>query len=557
MTRFLRHIVALEKEVGAFAPRGLFAPQDFFMSGEVNQTLLDVEALQSLACRMACFINMPFFKITVVAAKQKDSVAGHIEGSDSQNVYIEIEPEFLQYPVAAIKVLAHEISHKYLAFHRLSLAKTHDDEIRTDIAAIYLGFGAYALNGGTYRVTYKQDFETTVRRTVKNGYLDLDESAFVYDIVCRMRGFDESAIFAGLNKDAAECVRRVRKQYAASYPPDNLDVSPLKDRIGCVREKLESSDLELCNIEKIKILFPGALAAKSSDVDAVRRDVVKTRCALRKLEMEVAASAGRVTYLSIPVWAEDVRELVNMSDAHLAFVQLLNESISQRVPLSVTRADWDALTSVVIECPKCTSRMRLPPGKSHIGVTCPKCKYAFDYSTTCPEFKWVSPQPLKNEHQLRGGIFDRIKSAARRRRRSRLRPVKDQVATTRYICPHCGKETDKVLHRSHTRLIFLVWYLKWQTTSCVLCSSCAQRDMFRKIPMDIVCANFLWPFSFSFWEFPQLFFSIVNDYARDRNWEACEKQDWEAKCMLMARVFLSPLLFVAIYGLIIFMLGCL
>ena len=557
MTHLLRHIVTLEKTVGAIAPRERFSLQGFSLSGEVNQTTLDILELQSIARQMACFINMPFFTITVAPAKQNESVAGHIEGSDSNDVYIEIDPVYLKYPVAAIKVLAHEISHKYLAFHRLSLDVTKDDEILTDIAAIYLGFGIFALNGGAYSETYKKDFETTVKRTVRNGYLDLEESAFVYDIVCRMRGLQDSEIFAGLNEIAAGSVRRVRKQNVAAYPPDNLDVSAIRGEIASVREKLELTDLELCNIEKIKILFPGALVAKSSDVDAVRRDVVKTRCALWRLEMELAASAGRVAYLSIPVWTVDVRELVNMSDAHLAFVQPLNESISQRVPLSVTRADWDALTSVVIECPKCTSRMRLPPGKSHIGVTCPKCKYAFDYSTTCPEFKWVSPQPLKNEHQLRVGIFDRIKSAVRRRRRSRLRPVKDQVATTRYICPHCGKETDKVLHRSHTRLIFLVWHLKWQTTSCVLCSNCAQRDIFRKIPMDIVCANFLWPFSFSFWEFPQLLFSIVNDYARKRNWEVCEKTDWEAKCMLMVRIFLSPVLFVAIYGLVIFMLSCL
>ena len=95
MTHLLRHIVTLEKTVGAFAPKGLFAPQDFFVSGEVNRASLDIETLQSFARRMACFINMPFFKITVVAAKEKNSVAGHIEGSDSQNVYIEIEPEFL------------------------------------------------------------------------------------------------------------------------------------------------------------------------------------------------------------------------------------------------------------------------------------------------------------------------------------------------------------------------------------------------------------------------------------------------------------------------------
>lgn len=400
MIHLLRLIVSLEKSVGAFAPKGLFELQEFSLVEGISQTLLDVVALQHLARRMACFINMPFFNITVTPAKQKNSVAGHIEGhgSDSQNVLIEIEPDFLRFPHAAIKVLAHEISHKYLAFHRLSLKSTKDDEILTDVAAIYLGFGTFALNGGTYSETYRQDFQTTVKRTVKNGYLDLDESAFVYDIVCRMRGLSDKAIFAGLNKDAKESVRRVRNKCVSSYPPNNLDVSPIRDKIACIRSKLELAELELCNIDKIKILFPGALATKNSEIDSAKSDVVKTRCALRQLENDVDAPIGRVTYPSIPVWAEDVDKLANLSDAHLAVVRTLNGFVSKRVPPDVTSANWDAQTNIIIECPMCGGRMRLPTGKTHIGVACPKCKYAFDYSTTCPEFKWVPPPPFK-EHR--------------------------------------------------------------------------------------------------------------------------------------------------------------
>ena len=80
MTHLLRHIVSLEKAVGAFAPKGLFAPLGFSLSGNVSQAWLDVEALQHLARKMACFINLPFFNIVVAPAKQKEFVAGHIEG---------------------------------------------------------------------------------------------------------------------------------------------------------------------------------------------------------------------------------------------------------------------------------------------------------------------------------------------------------------------------------------------------------------------------------------------------------------------------------------------
>ena len=388
MTHLLRHIILLEKAVGAFAPKSRFLAQSF--------NAYDIVTLQELARKMACFINMPFFTITVTFAKQNESVAGHIEGynSNSQNVFIEIDPYFINYPDAIIKVLAHEISHKYLALHHLSLNSTKDNEILTDVTAIYLGFGGYALNGGKCKETCFNDNETRCTRTVTNGYLDLEESAFVYDVVCRMRGVNDDKIFWGLNKDAVEGIRFVRKQYATRYPPEVLDLSPINGKIANVLSKLELVDLQFCNIDKIKILFSGALLAKNSEIESARKDSVKTRSALNQLRADVVAFVGPLAYLSVRIWMDDVQVLSELADGHLATVNKLNEFVSGRVPPDVTSVHWDALENIVIECPQCKGRLRLPTGKSHICVICPKCKYEFDYSTTCPEFKWVPPRPF-------------------------------------------------------------------------------------------------------------------------------------------------------------------
>ena len=389
MIHLLRHIVSLEKAVGAFAPKCRF--------GQYAFDSYNILEIQKLARSMACFINMPFFTITVTFARQKNSVAGHIEGHDpdSQNVFIEIDSDFVRHQDAIIKVLAHEISHKYLEFHRLTLDSTKDNEILTDVTAIFLGFGMFVLNGGRYTETYFKDIATKCTRTVTNGYLNLDESSFVYDIVCRMRGFNDDTIFSGLNKEAAESIIRVRERYATCSPPDCLDLSSIEGKIARVVGTLELVDLQLCNIDKVKILFPGALITKGSEIISVRNDVLKTRLALNQMKAEVTAPIGPVTYPSIPIWDEDVNVLKELADGHLATVTMLNEFVSKRVPPYVTSDSWDTLENIIVECPKCNGRLRLPTGRSHICVTCPKCKYAFDYSTTCPEFKWVPPQPFK------------------------------------------------------------------------------------------------------------------------------------------------------------------
>lgn len=413
MIHLLRHIVSLEKSVGAFAPKGFFLPQQGCSIESISWCFVNDSPLQELAHQMSCFINMPFFRIQVKVAQQKNSVAGHIEGggAESQNVFISFDPELLRFPESAMKVMAHEISHKYLGFHRLSLPVTKDDEERTDIASIYLGFGKYVLNGTSYSYTYGEGTGTTITRTVKTGYLDFDQCAFVYDVVCKMKGIGDDEEFWGLNNDSVKCIRRVRKRYATSYPPNNLDVPSIRDKIACTCSKLELTELELCNIDKIKILFPGALATKNSEIDSAKSDVVKTRCALRQLENDVDAPIGGVTYPSIPVWAEDVDKLADLADTHLAVAKSLNEFVSKRVPPDVTCTNWNSMTSIIVECHKCACRMRLPTGKAHIGVTCPKCKYAFDYSTICPSFEWVPPKAFKEIKPLR--IWESISRALR------------------------------------------------------------------------------------------------------------------------------------------------
>lgn len=391
MLSLLRHIVYLEKAVGSFAPTKILLAEDLSLSEE----RLNIVALQHLARRMACFINMPFFNIIVTPAKQKESVAGHVEGcsSDSEQVFIEIDPDYLNYPVAAIKVLAHEIAHKYLAFHRLELDSVIDNEILTDVTAIYLGFGVFALNGGEYT-------DQGGLRAIKNGYLNLNENAFVYDVVCSMRGFSDEKTFQGLNREAVKSIFYVRKSYAPCYPLNKNDFLSIKNKISDIHQRLESSDLEFCNIDKIKVLFPGALATKVQEINSVRADMVKTRRALLQLENEMESSVGNEFGLSIPFWLKDVEKLALSSYNHLSVVSKLNDFVSKRVPEDITSESWNAMTSLVIKCPQCAGRMRLPTNKGLMNVLCPKCKYSFDYSTTCPKFEWVQSSPIRERHSF-------------------------------------------------------------------------------------------------------------------------------------------------------------
>ena len=53
------------------------------------------------------------------------------------------------YLVHFLSVLAHEVTHNYLYHHKINPPENLDDEILTDLAAVYLGFGPTLIRGYT------------------------------------------------------------------------------------------------------------------------------------------------------------------------------------------------------------------------------------------------------------------------------------------------------------------------------------------------------------------------------------------------------------------------
>ena len=74
-----------------------------------------------------------------------------------------------------VSILAHEISHYFLAIRGIKLEDTKENEILTDICAIYLGFGNFMLHGYAEQTIYYDNYASTS----KLGYINTNDIYYI------------------------------------------------------------------------------------------------------------------------------------------------------------------------------------------------------------------------------------------------------------------------------------------------------------------------------------------------------------------------------------------
>lgn len=173
----------------------------------------NILSIQNAGKRIANFIGLEDLTFIIATAKQKENVGGHIDlESGSKNVFVEISDDVAEFDEAILAALAHEVSHKYMQINGIScgagVVHDYENEVLTDITAVFLGFGKIMLNGCSVVKT-----SGNVTKTLKVGYLESNQLAFVYRLVCSMRNISQDKILSNLSKNALSSVRDCKHYY--------------------------------------------------------------------------------------------------------------------------------------------------------------------------------------------------------------------------------------------------------------------------------------------------------------------------------------------------------
>lgn len=281
---YIKKLVILEKQLGTKTKYQLFEPFPLNPSDPI--------AIQDAAKKIAEFIGLHNLTFVVGIAKQKEKVGGHVELQyGGKEVFIEISENIAKFDVAVLATLAHEITHKYLHINNISVGtgsiREYENEVLTDITAVFLGLGKLMLNGceiENVRLEARTD-GTYVTEQLKSGYLDCEQLAFVYRMVCAMRRISDQEMVSSLSTEALSAIRAC-DSYQQDYFAQQLhsdqyrselikaaekDIQTLQSELNRINQHLEFLKEEyICKTEEF-------LRTKLKKVQSLLNDAKSTR----------------------------------------------------------------------------------------------------------------------------------------------------------------------------------------------------------------------------------------------------------------------------------------
>lgn len=411
---FIEKLLLLERRAGATVHYRLMAP--------LTRPLNDVLEIQALAKDIARFVGLDGLTFVVAIAKQEASVGGQIDlATEGSGVFIEIDSDMMNFPDAVAATLCHEVCHKWLHVRGIRSSPEIDNEILTDITAVFLGFGKIMLNGcQTSRVRYDPTPGSTQRftETMRAGYLDRGQLAFVYRLTCAMRSVPPAEYMAGLNTDSKEAIRNCDARYAHHYDSKfhlveetarrttdiNSRVAKLQRTMGDLQKHMTYVKRSLCAVIDDHLLA-GHKAVQSIETDNRNRTELTAEPdpALRFLR-------AITVYREFMSAEERIDSILRKTEGYLEDAKTVGRYV-RRSNMGFPTPSSAMFT--IITCPNDGTNLRLPENSGDVIATCPKCKYRFHYNTgplvfhdqltiaaARPRPTWL--QRLRNTLRLRG-----------------------------------------------------------------------------------------------------------------------------------------------------------
>jgi len=247
-----------------------------------------------------------------------------------------------------------------------------------------------------------------------SGYLDRDQLAFVYRLVCAMRSTPSSDFMQGLNAEAALAVQRCDSSYGHHYDPRFHRMEATQEIVTGFNSRVVEVQRTMANLNKHVTYI------KKSLCDAIDDFLIGGHRTFESLRQKAVAmtqaneSDPALRFLraiqsdfEVKRLIDEVRSVSKEAEGLLQHARAVGLHLSrnnQRFP-----APSPAMFNIVT-CPKDGTKLRLPENSDDLIATCPICKYRFAYNTSAVSFS-EPPAP----HRLTW--WQKIRNLMRRKKR--------------------------------------------------------------------------------------------------------------------------------------------
>jgi len=377
----IRKVTLLEKSLGTKIQYQILDPFPLYSK--------DIIGIQNAGKIIANFIGLSDYIFIISINKLEKNTGGHIELKyGKKQVFIEISEEILKFEDAILAILAHEITHEYLYINNISFSNKYENEILTDIAAIFFGFGKLMLNGSENEDVWKNYYfggSTTITDKLGIGYLDRSKLALVYLLVCTMRNISEKKYMPNLSNKSIQLLEESTRDYWHIFNNHFNQPEKANKSLSNFHSIVYETQLILCDInKKLVYLQKSNELAEKYLLEEIHRKISKILLGydelLRKDEYDPC-----LKFMNITKFNQDLsRFKLEMKD-YIVIIKRYQEIFSKLTNYSkkysnvIPEPNSDVFR--IMNCPNCKTKLRLPEDKNNLSIKCPNCKYRFIVNT--------------------------------------------------------------------------------------------------------------------------------------------------------------------------------
>jgi len=397
---FVEKLMLLEKKTGSSVHYRIMPP--------ILAPFHDCISIQKVARQIADSIGLSQFTFIIAFAKQKQNVGGHIDlRTDGAEVFIEIDPDAVAFPDSVGATLCHEICHKWLQVMGISSPIEMDNEILTDITAVFLGFGKIMLNGCNVKTVRKERVAEGTRTTTEtrtSGYLKRDQLAFAYRLVCGMRNVARSEYMQGLSSEAVDAVRACDGKFGHYYDARFHQVEPFAESLKNFQTARVVQQTQIAELNKhLEYVKQSFCEITDSFVKTAHSTVEK----LRKQSESLVSEKHHDPALRFLHEIQKDHELERMTEQLHQVGNKSGELLKQARVIGrhiwMSSGQFPAPSGTmfnIVRCPIDRTKLRLPENSAGLVVVCPTCHYRFAYDTTCLSFETAISKTVQQKLPL-------------------------------------------------------------------------------------------------------------------------------------------------------------
>jgi len=377
----IRKVTLLEKSLGTKIQYQILNPFPLYSK--------DIIGIQNAGKIIAEFIGLPDYIFVIKINKLEKDIGGHIKLEyGKKQVFIEISEEILKFEDAILAILAHEITHEYLYINNISFSNKYENEILTDIAAIFLGFGKLMLNGSENEDIWKNYYfggSTTITDKLGIGYLDRSKVAFVYLLVSNMRNISEKKYMSNLSNKSIQLLEESKRDYWYIFNNHFNQPDKANKSLSNFHSIVNETQLILCDINK-KLVY----LQKSNEYTEkyflnkihkqISKNLLEYNELLRKDEYDPC-----LKFLNISKFNQDIAKFKLEMKNNIVLIKKYQEIFSELSNYSkkysnvIPEPSSDMFS--IMNCPNCKTKLRVPKDKNNLSIRCPNCEYRFIVNT--------------------------------------------------------------------------------------------------------------------------------------------------------------------------------